>query len=105
MRRAVLQRELALGVAAGGADQLQAERLGPLAGDQADTARGGVEQDEVARLQPVLAGSVRFSRYCTVRPLSIIAAPVSKSIASGSLHDVPRRHHARVAVAPGGLLA
>ena len=30
-------------------------------------------------------GSVFLSRYCAVRPLSIIAAPVSKSMASGSL--------------------
>ena len=31
------------------------------------------------------AGKVLRSRYCAVMPLSIIAAPVSKSIASGSL--------------------
>ena len=30
-------------------------------------------------------GSVRRSRYSTVRPYNIIAAPVSKSISSGSL--------------------
>ena len=30
-------------------------------------------------------GSVRLSRYCAVRPFSIIAAPVSNEIASGSL--------------------
>ena len=29
-------------------------------------------------------GSVFFSRYCAVRPFSIIAAPVSKSMLSGS---------------------
>ena len=29
----------------------------------------------------------RLSRYCVVRPFSIIAAPVSNEIASGSLHD------------------
>ncbi|CKU88753.1 Uncharacterised protein [Mycobacterium tuberculosis] len=32
------------------------------------------------------AGSVFFSRYCVVRPLSIMAAPVSKEMSSGSLH-------------------
>ena len=31
-------------------------------------------------------GSVFLSRYCAVRPLSIMAAPVSKLMASGSLH-------------------
>ena len=74
------------------------ERLRPLAGDQADAAGGRVEEHEVARRRPS-AGSVCCSRYCAVRPLSIIAAPVSKSIASGSLHDVLRRHHAHLAVA------
>ena len=43
MRRAVFQRQLALGIAAGGGDQLQAQRLGPLAGDQADAAGRGVK--------------------------------------------------------------
>ena len=31
-------------------------------------------------------GLQRLSRYCAVSPLSIMAAPVSKSMASGSLH-------------------
>jgi hypothetical protein len=35
----------------GGGDQLQAQRLGPLAGDQAHAAGGGVEQHLVAGLQ------------------------------------------------------
>ncbi|MCY1520145.1 hypothetical protein D9M68_549160 [compost metagenome] len=51
VRRAVRQRELALGIAAGRADELQAERLGPLAGDEAHAAGRGMEQHEVARLQ------------------------------------------------------
>ena len=68
---------------AGGADELQAERACPLAGDEADAAGSGVEEHEVAGLAALPADGVRFSRYCAVRPLSIIAAPVSKSIASG----------------------
>ena len=41
---AVVARQRAFLVAAGGADQLQAERLRPLAGDQADAAGRGVEE-------------------------------------------------------------
>src|SRR6185437_5583700 len=47
---AVIPRELRLLLAADGADHRRAERLGPLAGDEADAARGGMEQDGVALL-------------------------------------------------------
>ena len=50
-----------------------------------DAAGRRVEEHEVTGLQATLRKR-RRSRYCAVRPLSIMAAPVSKSIASGSLH-------------------
>ena len=37
-------------------------------------------------LRKLPCGWVRLSRYCAVRPLSIMAAPVSNEMASGSLH-------------------
>jgi len=78
MGRAVLLRQLRTWrPTAGGADQLQAQRLGPLAGDQAHAAGCGMEQHEVARPAARPAAGVRLSRYCAVRPLSIMAAPVS----------------------------
>ena len=51
VRRAVVERQPALGRRTGGADQLQPQRLGPLAGDQPDAAGRGVEHDVVAGLQ------------------------------------------------------
>mmetsp|Transcript_885 Transcript_885/g.2059 ORF Transcript_885/g.2059 Transcript_885/m.2059 type:complete len:345 (-) Transcript_885:1610-2644(-) len=54
VRRPVLQRQLAFLVAAGGGNQPQAEGACPLAGDQPDTARGGMEEHEVTRLQAAL---------------------------------------------------
>jgi hypothetical protein len=59
------------------ADHVHAQRARPLAGDQADAAGGRVEQDGVAGLE---LAKVRRNRYCTVRPCSIMAAPVSKSM-------------------------
>jgi hypothetical protein len=105
MGRAMRFGQRALGVAARRADELQAQRLGPLAGDQAHPAGGGMEQHKVALFAgPALRLGAR-SRYCAVRPLSIMAAPVSKLMASGSLHTQLGRHHPQLAVAPGGLLA
>ena len=48
VRCTVGQRQLAFGVAAGGGNQLQTQRFCPLAGNQAHTAGGGVEQHKVA---------------------------------------------------------
>jgi hypothetical protein len=51
MRGAMLERQCAFGRAACRADQLQAQGPGPLAGDQTDATRRGVEEHEVAGLQ------------------------------------------------------
>ena len=48
MRRAVLFGQRAFFIGAGRADQLQAQRFGPLAGNQPDTPGCGMEQDEIA---------------------------------------------------------
>ena len=50
---AVRARELGLGLAPDGADHRGAEVLGPLAGDRADAACGGVEQDGLAGLHAI----------------------------------------------------
>jgi len=50
-------------------------------------------------------GRVFFSRYCTVRPLSIIAAALSKAMPSGSLQTVLAGITRAWLYEPGGLLA
>ena len=54
--------------------------LGPLAGDQADAARGRVEQDGVAALDAARAQQ----QVLAVIPFSIIAAAVRSSMPAGS---------------------
>ena len=57
---------------------------------------------------PVLSppcGCVLRSRYCTVRPLSIIAAPSSNEIASGRRTTLRDGMTRRSQYAPGGVLA
>ena len=63
-----------------------------------------MEENEVAGLQAAL-GRVLRNRYCTVRPLSIMAAPVSEVDRVGQLADALGRHHAQLAVGAGGWLA
>jgi hypothetical protein len=50
-------------------------------------------------------GSVFFSRYCAVRPLSIMPAAVSKAMPSGSLTTVFAGITRTSLYEPGGLLA
>ena len=78
---AVLLRERRLLLGADGADQVDAERLRPLAGDEADAAGGGVPQD----VSPAFGMHVQAAQQVlTVRPCSIMLAACSKLMPSGS---------------------
>ena len=92
--------ELALGRTAGGANELQPQRLGPLAGDQAHATGRGMEQDVVTGLQ-AFAGSVFFSRYCAVRPFSIIGARRCRRRWHRAASPRCARHHAHFREAAG----
>ena len=100
VRRAVSRRQRAFLVRACGADQVQAERARPLAGDQADAAGRRMEQHDGR--PPSGRPAARAAQQVLHRQaLSIIAAPVSKSIASGSLTTHLAGMHARLAVGAG----
>ena len=78
--RPVVEREAAFLIGAGGSDQADALGRRPLAGHQADTAGRGMKQHGIAPRDGRWCGK---NRYWVVIPLSIIAAPSSKEIASG----------------------
>jgi hypothetical protein len=76
----VIEGKLAFVVRARGADQADALRRGPLAGHQADTPGRGMEQDVVA----LADGRRAAKQVMRGQPLSIIAAPSSIEMPSGS---------------------
>jgi hypothetical protein len=97
VHRAVLQRQLALGRAAGGGDELQAQRPGPLAGDQAHAAGRGMPQHVVAGLQAF--GRQRLLQQVLHRQaLEHHAGGGVEGDVVGQLAHLRRGHDARFAV-------
>jgi len=95
------QRELALGIGAGGADELEAERLRPLAGDQADAAGGGMEDNEVAGLEAF--GRQRPAQQVLGRQaLQHHRGAGLEGDRVGQLADGLGRHHAQLAIGARG---
>jgi hypothetical protein len=90
------QRQRALGVRARGGDQLQAQRLGPLAGDQAHAAGRGVEQHEVARLQALHRARL-LEQVLRRQALEHHGRAGLERCRRAAAHA--RRHHAHLAVA------
>jgi hypothetical protein len=97
MRRTMLQRQPALGCTTGGADQLQAQRLGPLAGDQAHAAGGGMEQHVVAGLQAFDRQRL-LQQVLRRQALEHHAGGGVEGDAVGQLGHRLGRHHAHLAV-------
>jgi len=70
----------ALSSAADGADSRWRRDVLPTGRDQADAARGGMQEDGIAGFDAIGLAI----RYCVVRPFSIMAAAVLSSMPSGS---------------------
>ena len=100
MRRAIGKRQLAFFIRTRGGDQLVAQRLGPLAGDQAHTTGRRVPQDVVARLQAFrrqrLAQQVLRRQALQHHGGAGLERDVVGQLAHGQCG-----HHARLAVAAG----
>ena len=92
----------ALRVRAGRADQLQAHRARPLAGDQADAAGGRMEQHEVAFLQAALRlrALEQVLRGEALEHHGRAGVEVDRI---GQLAHALGRHHAQLAIAAGRL--
>ena len=100
VRRAVFQRQRALGRTACRADELQAQRTRPLAGDQPHATGSSMEEHEVAGLQ-AFDGQRLLQQVLRGQSFEHHAGCGVEGDAFGQPHHVLRGHHARFAVAAG----
>ena len=92
-------RELGFFVGADGADHRRAERLGPLADDQPDAARRGMDQDRLARLRPDTPSGAASAPSCPAASSPRPARSRSRRAASpaGRRRSAGLRHNRRSA--------